>query len=455
MVQSNHNKACFQGDYPDPSIVKIEAYYYVVFSSMKYRPALPMFRSKDLIDWEFMGSCLQEFDRDVWAPEIAVINNKLCIYFYAENENWVITCEDINKFSWSTPLSLDIQEYIDPGFLRHENKNYLFLGKGMMCELSEDGLKRTSPLRKVFPDFVVDNDEDIEGDFIESPKLMVYQDMIYYTVTTGGTAGPATGHRVLSARSKSVEGPWEFSPYNPIIVAKDRSDDWHCQGHATIFEADDGWYSIYHAYQKDAFLWGRQCLIEKIEWDNHGWFYRTHQCIAGKEKTFVQLQNEFVSFKEQAKVETIENGFRLYAKGNTIGNSEKLLFPLAKNSFELECDLSVLKDTVAGITMFYNEEHCIGIGIETNKIKIIRHNELLNEISCDQLVRKIKISVKNFYWKSYVSYDGETFVKINNVIDISTFNHNSYGGFMSLRPGFFCYGKQGVEFSNLKLSWGE
>ncbi|MEF9893030.1 MAG: hypothetical protein RR738_06845 [Anaerorhabdus sp.] len=46
-------------------------------------------------------------------------------------------------------------------------------------------------------------------------------------------------------------------------------------------------------------------------------------------------------------------------------------------------------------------------------------------------------------------------MKINNVIDISTFNHNSYGGFMSLRPGFFCYGKQGVEFSNLKLSWGE
>lgn len=455
MVQLNHNNACFKGDYPDPSIIRFEDYYYVVFSSMKYRPALPMFRSNDLVEWQYLGSCLQEFDRDVWAPELAVINNKLLIYFYAENENWVISCEDLATFSWSYPLSLDIQGYIDPGFLNYENKNYLFLGKGMMCELSEDGLKRTSPLKKVFPDFYVDSNEDIEGDFIESPKLMIHEDMIYYTVTTGGTAGPATGHRVISARSKGVEGPWEFSPYNPIIVAKDRNDDWHCQGHATIFEGIDGWYSIYHAYQKEAFIWGRQCLIEKIEWDDKGWFHRTNHFIEGHDKTMQELQKEFVSFEKRARSEILENGFKPFAKGNTLGNSEKFLFPLAKSSFQLECDLRVEENTFAGITMFYNEEHCVGISVSKNKITIFRHNEILNELMIDKQVRKIKIELDDNYWKSFVSYDGNKFMKINNVIDISTFNHNSYGGFMSLRPGFFCYGENHAEFTNIKLSWGE
>ena len=36
------------------------------------------------------------------------------------------------------------------------------------------------------------------------------------TTAVGGTAGPPTGHMVISARSKSIHGPWQNSPYNPI-----------------------------------------------------------------------------------------------------------------------------------------------------------------------------------------------------------------------------------------------
>lgn len=454
MEQLNLNGALFQGDYPDPSIVKWNEYYYVVFSSMNYRPALPLFRSLNLIDWEFLGFCLQQFDRDIWAPELTIVDNHLLIYFYAENENWVIRCDDMIKFTWSMPLSLDIQDFIDPGFLRYENKNYLFLGKGMMCELSENGLTRISPLRKVFPDYVVDSSEDIEGDFVESPKLTVHNNFIYYTATTGGTAGPATGHRVISARSQSVDGPWEFSPYNPVIVAKDRNDEWYCQGHATIFQGEDGWYSIYHAYHKNEFLWGRQCLLEKMVWNENDWFKRTNKRVSGIEKRFNELQKEFISFNALAKMETIANGFKLYADGNSIGDSNKALFPLGKNSFEMECNVLCSESANAGITLFYNPEHCIGISVSDNDIKIIRHNELLNEIKIMKKISKIKIVVDDLYWKAYVSYDGINFEKVNNVIDISTFSHNSYGGFLSLKPGFFCYGNGFAEFSNVKLSWG-
>jgi hypothetical protein len=39
----------------------------------------------------------------------------------------------------------------------------------------------------------------------------------YMVLAEGGTAGPPTGHVVVAARSTSIEGRWENSPYNPIL----------------------------------------------------------------------------------------------------------------------------------------------------------------------------------------------------------------------------------------------
>jgi hypothetical protein len=46
----------------------------------------------------------------------------------------------------------------------------------------------------------------------------------YYLVTAvGGTAGPPTGHMVIVARAKSLAGPWEDDPHNPIVRTTDNS----------------------------------------------------------------------------------------------------------------------------------------------------------------------------------------------------------------------------------------
>ena len=40
----------------------------------------------------------------------------------------------------------------------------------------------------------------------------------FYMITAvGGTAGPPTGHMVIAARSRSINGPWENCPHNPIV----------------------------------------------------------------------------------------------------------------------------------------------------------------------------------------------------------------------------------------------
>ena len=93
------------------------------------------------------------------------------------------------------------------------------------------------------------------------------------TSAQGGTAGPATSHMIVSARARSLEGPWENSRYNPIVRTKHRSETWWSKGHGTLVDTPEGdWFIVYHAYEKDYYTLGRQTLIESIEWTADGWF---------------------------------------------------------------------------------------------------------------------------------------------------------------------------------------
>src|SRR5690606_26821917 len=79
---------------------------------------------------------------------------------------------------------------------------------------------------------------------------------------------------VIAARSKSVHGPWENSPYNPIIRTESAAEKWWSRGHATLVEgpADGDWYMVYHGYENGFHTLGRQTMLEPIEWTDDGWF---------------------------------------------------------------------------------------------------------------------------------------------------------------------------------------
>jgi alpha-N-arabinofuranosidase len=39
------------GFYPDPSIIRVDDDFYIVNSSFEYFPAIPIWHSKDLVNW--------------------------------------------------------------------------------------------------------------------------------------------------------------------------------------------------------------------------------------------------------------------------------------------------------------------------------------------------------------------------------------------------------------------
>lgn len=47
------------GFYPDPSITRAGDDYYMVHSTFTYYPGIPIFHSKDLVNWELIGHVLE------------------------------------------------------------------------------------------------------------------------------------------------------------------------------------------------------------------------------------------------------------------------------------------------------------------------------------------------------------------------------------------------------------
>jgi xylan 1,4-beta-xylosidase len=262
----------FAGDYPDPSLIRDGDDYYIVHSSFEYYPGLLIWHSKDLINWTPVTNALHKYVGSVWAPDLVKYKNKYYIYFPANNEIYVVTANSISG-PWSDPIDLKINN-IDPGHFIDENgKRYLYSANGGYVPLSDDGLSVIGETKHVYNGWPIPRDWTIECFCLEGPKITKRGDYYYLTVAEGGTAGPATGHMIVSARSKSPFGPWENSPFNPIERTINNSERWWSKGHGTLFEDAKGdWWIVFHGYENGHYNMGRQTLLQPVEWSKDGWF---------------------------------------------------------------------------------------------------------------------------------------------------------------------------------------
>ena len=77
--------------------------------------------------------------------------------------------------------------------------------------LSADGLSTDGPIAHVYDGWQYPENWDVESFSQEGPKMSARDGWFYMTLAEGGTAGPPTGHMVVSARSRSIHGRGELS----------------------------------------------------------------------------------------------------------------------------------------------------------------------------------------------------------------------------------------------------
>ncbi|MGW9112194.1 family 43 glycosylhydrolase [Microbacterium sp. NPDC055683] len=271
------------GDRPDPSVLRVGDEYFLTFSSFDAAPGLQIWRSPDLVNWTFAANALEHPLSTVFAPELVAHDGRYFLYIpfvpsawgderIDSPQIWVATA-DHPAGPWSEPVFTGISGAIDPGHVVGEGgERYLFVNGIRRCRLSADGLTAVTPLEQAYDGWRHPDDWVTEAYALEGPTFFRRNGWIYLVSAIGGTSGPATGHMVIVARSRSVNGPWENAPGNPVARTWSAEEAWWSRGHATLLEGHDGrWWMVSHGYANRYRTLGRQTLLEPIEWTADGW----------------------------------------------------------------------------------------------------------------------------------------------------------------------------------------
>lgn len=468
--QNTYTNPIFPGDYPDPSILRDGEDFYLVHSSFEYYPGLLIWHSTNLINWEPVTNALNTYVGSVWAPDLVKYEGKYYIYFPASNTNYVIVADDI-KGPWSEPKELKIS-MIDPGHITDDQGNrYLYFSSGSYVPLSKDGLSVTGEPKHVYDGWKIPREWSIECFCMEGPKLFKRGDYYYLTVAEGGTAGPATGHMVISARSKSPLGPWENAPQNPVLRTKSVDESWWSMGHATIFEdGHDQWYMLFHSYEKGFYNMGRQTMLVPVEWTKDHWYKIPDDIDINKPIKLPDLENKlknnfklsdtfkgpelgsqwrFFKSTDTKRYLFKDNSLEIKGKGTDIANCSPLLTMPSNHSYTVEVELEIEGNAIGGLVLFYNERAFSGIlADKENVLANLRGWQFPTEPGVINRHVYLRLKNTNNLVDMYYSLNGKQWLKIENSFDVSGYHHNVLSGFMALRIGLCSIGDGSVRFKN-------
>ncbi len=460
--------AIMPGDYPDPSIVRDGDDYYMTHSPFYYAPGFLIWHSEDLVNWEPICRALPEYEGSAMAPDLVKYDGRFYIYYPAAGTNWVTWADDI-RGPWSEPVDLKLSG-IDPGHVADDKGNrYLYVNEGEVVKLSSDGLSTVGVKQKVYDGWKYPEKWRTEGMYLESPKL-TYKDGYYYlTSAQGGTAGPATSHMVASARSRNITGPWEDSPYNPIVHTYSDTDNWWSKGHGTLVDdVNGGWWIVYHAYANGYHTLGRSTLIEPVEWTSDGWW---HTVPAGQLpennsdiKGGMELSDDFTA-DEIGLQWTFwkENGFKyvkqsdgvlsVKGKGSSPSDARLMLVTPWHKNYVTSVKVAPGRGNSAGLLLYYSEKDFAGLMGDRNKLTIYRSSgdktEVKNTLGSEFVVR---IHNHGNLADIQVSSDGNEWTTLAADVDVSGMHHNNHGGFYALRPALCSAGNGDAGFSEFKYA---
>lgn len=464
------------GDRPDPTILKDGADYYMTFSSFEAYPGVVIWHSQDLVNWAPITPALKTPVGSVWACELIKHQGRYYIYIPARYPDrrsiYVIWADDI-RGPWSEPIDLKLPAHIDPGHaVGEDGKRYLFLSGGDRVRLSDDGLSTDGPVEHVYDPWRYPADWDVEGFAPEGPKITRRGDWFYQITAVGGTAGPPTGHMVIVARSRSIHGPWENCPHNPVVRTVSAAEKWWSRGHATLVEGPAGdWWMVYHGYENGFWTLGRQCLLDPIEWTADGWFRARGgdlskplrkpkggkpgpHCLALSDDFAVSKLGVQWGFADPAPDELsrvrFDNALVLTARGTAPKDSPPLTFIAPDQAYEVEVDIEIPADGSAGILLFYDKQlYC---GLSFNPTTFVTHQYGIERgRPANPNGRRMRIRMKNdrHIVTFHTSPDGRTWTKFDRQMEVSGYHHNVRGGFMALRPALFAAGRGEARFRRL------
>lgn len=280
-----------EGFSPDPSVCVVGDDYYLVTSTFAYFPGVPIYHSKDLVNWTQIGNVLDreeqlplqnaEHSQGIFAPSIRYHDG--IFYMTTTNVtnggNFYVTATN-PAGPWSDPYYLENAPGIDPSLFFDEDGKCYYVGtrpnpKGVTYNgdwevwLQELDLEThqlvglsTALWKGALRDAI----------WPEGPHIYKKDGYYYLMIAEGGTS---FNHAITIARSEKIEGPYIGNKNNPILTHRHLGKDFPvCNvGHGDLVETPDGkWYMtclasrIFDGYSN----LGRETFLAEVVWED-GW----------------------------------------------------------------------------------------------------------------------------------------------------------------------------------------
>ncbi|MCM2678140.1 glycoside hydrolase family 43 protein [Echinimonas agarilytica] len=272
---TNYQNPVIPGFHPDPSITRVGEDYYLANSSFEWFPAVPIYHSKDLVNWQLISYAVSEPD---YLPELADVDKTRGIYAptlrYHDGTYYMITtCVQCGsnfyvtatnpQGPWSKPIWVEGDRGIDPDLFWENGKAY-YTGTGIL-----EPKKVTWPN----PNGIWIQEIDLKtGTLLGSKTQLTYGHAINARWTEGphiykiddkkgkkrymllvAEGGTGEDHAVNVFDSQSLKGPYVPHHKNPIITHRNlgNNEQINSTGHADIIQTQNGdWWMVLLAKRK-------------------------------------------------------------------------------------------------------------------------------------------------------------------------------------------------------------
>lgn len=271
------------GDFPDPSIVRVAEDYYLVNSTFQYFPGIIISHSRDLVHWETIGHVLTRKSQldltnvgdsaGIWAPDISYHAGRFWVAYTRQTPKAGLNClvyAAKPEGPYSDPFVLN-DVGIDPSiFTDDDGARYFTVSSGstgqrLMYRLKPDGSSFVGDAMVLWA--------GTGRHCPEGPHVFKNRGYYYMILAEGGTG---YGHCETCARARNIEGPYESSPYNPILQPVSPEHPIRKTGHGKPVQTQNGeWWFVYLGGRPDGGRHcnlGRETFLGRINWTADDWF---------------------------------------------------------------------------------------------------------------------------------------------------------------------------------------
>ncbi|TLV04009.1 glycoside hydrolase [Dyadobacter luticola] len=394
------------GDFADPSVIRVGNVYYAVGTSSEWGPAYPMYTSKNLVNWEYIGPVFLDMPDwtmgSFWAPEFFYRNNTYYIYYTARRKSdqksfiGVASTKDLKKGFKDHGIIIEwTNEAIDAFVVEDKGKLFITwkaygLDKGkdielLGAELSADGLKMVGQEFSL----IKADAAGWEGGGAEGQTIFKRGNYWYMLYSGNACCGEKCDYQVGMARAEKLQGPWKKFSGNPVLFG---DDTWKCPGHGTVVVTPDKrYFYLHHAYSGSDFTFGgRQGVLSELVWDETTqWpafrYGKTTPAQAESPSNILAIDQADFSVnyekdslqipwvydvKYQKPSYSIEGDALRITANEHQPVSNFLGVVVKKGNYDFTAQIGVLEDLNQNIVVYGDSENALGFGVREGQIEL-------------------------------------------------------------------------------------